>query len=354
MKRTGIAELPLHSGRAPPWLLNVMRNLADKIAVVIVGEYGTREFLKRLSDPYWFQAFGCVLGFDWHSSGVTTVLTGVLKSALEPEKHGIVVAGGKGKRSRKTPEEIEKSAPMFGFSEEQIEKLKYASRMSAKVDTAAIQCGYQLYHHSLFLSQNGEWAVVQQGMNLEDKTARRYHWFSGNVKSFVEEPHDAIVCDVLKEDVLNMVASESEECRKSCVDLVREGPKRLRKDYQTTLDEPGQKILVMPRNVNWKVLKRAYEIQPENYEELLSIRGIGPATVRGLALVSEVIYGNPPSWRDPVKFSFAYGGKDGVPRPVDRKAMEESAEFMESAIDQAKLGKDEKLKALKRLWTCLK
>jgi hypothetical protein len=363
MERTGIAELPLHYGRAPPWLVKAMKGLANKMVTLIVREHGPEELLRRLSDPYWFQAFGCVLGYDWHSSGLTTVVTGVLKSAVDPEEHGLAVVGGKGKRSRRTPEEIEEVGERFRFSDEEIEGLKYASRMSAKVDTAAIQSGYPLYHHAFFLTEDGKWSVVQQGMNVEDRTARRYHWLSEHVESFVEEPEDAIVCDVIKEEALNMVARDSEECRKTSLDLVKEGPRKVRKNflslrprYQRALEEfiPGMKakelrILTMPRNINWKVLREAYEVQPKDYEELLSIRGIGPATVRGLALVSEMVYGEAPSWKDPVKYSFAYGGKDGVPRPVDRKALKESIDFLENAIDQAKLGKDEKLKALKRL-----
>jgi len=366
VKRTGIAELPLHYGRAPPWLVLRMRKLANKIVTIVVDEYGQDELLRRLSNPFWFQALGCVLGYDWHSSGVTTVVTGVLKCAITLEEHGLAVAGGKGKHSLKTPEEIEKIGAAFGLSPEQTSLLRYSSRMSAKVDNTAIQAGYPLYHHAFFVTESGKWATLQQGMNIEDRTARRYHWLSDHIKSFVNEPHDAIVCDIVKTNALNMTAGESEDCRKISVDLVNDGPEKVRRDFlslrpahQKTLREwvEGEikgkdyavHVLSMPRNVNWDALKKLYEFQPRNYEEFLSVRGVGPATVRGLALVSEIIYGEPPSWKDPVKYSFAYGGKDGVPRPVDRKAMDESIQFLKDAINQAKLGDKERMHALQRL-----
>lgn len=366
MKRTGIAELPLHYGRAPPWLVLRMRKLANKIVTIVIDEYGQDELLRRLSNPFWFQALGCVLGYDWHSSGLTTVVTGVLKCAIKTEEHGLAVAGGKGKRSLKTPEEIEKIGVAFGLSPEQTSSLRYASRMSAKVDNTAIQGGYPLYHHTFFVTESGKWATIQQGMNIEDRTARRYHWLSDHVKSFVNEPHDAIVCDTVKENVLNMTAKDSEACRKVSVDLVNDGPEKVKRDFlslrpahQKTLREWMEeeikerdyavRVLSMPRNINWDALKKVYEYHPKNYEELLSVKGVGPATVRGLALVSEIIYGEPPSWKDPVKYSFAYGGKDGVPRPVDRKAMDESIQFLKDAIDQAKLVNKDKADALRRL-----
>ena len=366
MKRTGIAELPLHYGRAPPWLVSRMRKLANKIVTIIIDEYGQDELLRRLSNPFWFQALGCVLGYDWHSSGVTTVVTGVLKCAITLEEHGLAVAGGKGKHSLKTPEEIEKIGAIFDLSQEKTSSLRYASRMSAKVDNTAIQGGYPLYHHAFFVTESGKWATIQQGMSVEDRTARRYHWLSDNVKSFVNEPHDAIVCNTVKENVLNMTAKESEACQKVSVDLVNDGPEKVKRDFlslrpsrQKTLREwmEGEikerdyavHFLSMPRNINWEALKKVYEHHPKNYEELLSVRGVGPATVKGLALVSEIIYGEQPSWKDPVKYSFAYGGKDGVPRPVDHRAMDESIQFLKDAIDQAKLGDKDKVDALQRL-----
>jgi hypothetical protein len=364
MRKVGIAKLPLHYGEAPYWLIIRMKRLAEKIISLIIYEYGYDELLKRLANPFWFQALACVLAYDWHSSGTTTVTTAVLKKVLETEKYGIAGAGGKGKFSRKTPEEIEKISEIFNLSTKKTEELKYASKMSAKVDNTCIQAGYPLYHHAFFFTEKGEWVVIQQGMNVQDQTARRYHWISEGLKSFVEEPHSAVCCDVKKKNVLNMTAKESKEARKICVDLVKEGVRRIRNDflslrpvYQKSLSEflPTQRksfkvhVLTMPRNVNWDALRKAYEFQPKNYEELLSIKGIGPSTVRGLALVSEIIYGSPPSWSDPVKYSFAFGGKDSKPKPVDRKAMDESIKFLDEILKQAELGNKEKLEAFKRL-----
>jgi hypothetical protein len=365
LQRTGIAKLPLHYGKAPHWLVVRMIGLAQEITTIIVDEYGRDEFLRRISDPYWFQALGCVLGYDWHSSGVTTVLTGVLKNAIKPEEYGLVVCGGKGKASMQTQTEIGQIGDKFGFSTDRIENLRYASRMSAKVDNTAVQAGYSLYHHAFVVTEDGKWAVVQQGMSVQDRTARRYHWLSEHVQNFVVEPHDAIVGDVKRDAVLDMTAKDSEDCRKVSTDIVKEQPKKLmrllksvRPPYQTSLQKwmPEAKskeymieVLSMPSNLNWKVMKRAYEFQPKNYEQLLSVRGVGPATVRGLALIAELVYGASPSWKDPVKYSFAYGGKDGVPFPVDRKAMDESIQILENAVKSAKIGDKEKLRSLQRL-----
>jgi hypothetical protein len=342
-----------------------MIKLAREITTIIIDEYGRDEFLRRVSDPYWFQALGCVLGYDWHSSGVTTVLTGVLKNAVKPDEHGMAVCGGKGRASRRTPEEISQVASQFNLGTGKIEALQYASRMSAKVDNTAIQAGYQLYHHAFFMTEGGKWAVVQQGMSDQDRTARRYHWLSEHVQSFVVEPHDAIVGDTRKGNVLNMTAKESEDCRNASTDLAKEKPERLirllesvRPLTQPSLQEWMPKLglrnhavegFSMPKTLNWKLARRLYETQPENYEQLLGVRGVGPATVRGLALVAELVYGTPPSWRDPVKYSFAYGGKDGIPYPVDRKAMDESAQILKSAVENARIGSREKLKSLQRL-----
>jgi hypothetical protein len=368
MQRTGVAKLPLHYGKAPKWLVVRMQKLAKEIVTIIVDEYGTGEFLKRLSDPFWFQALGCVLGYDWHSSGVTTVVTGVLKQAVIPEEHGLAVCGGKGKISRQTPLEIGQIGEKFGFPDGKIGSLQYASKMSAKVDNTAIQAGYQLYHHAFFVDENGRWAVIQQGMCPQDRTARRYHWLSENVKNFVVEPHNAIVGDARREIALDMTAKESEGCRKASVDLACEPPKKLmrlimsiRPAYQKSLEDWLPKtaqtswadypidVLSMPANINWKALQQVYEFKPRNYEELLGFRGVGAATIRGLALIAELIYGEKPSWKDPVKYSFAYGGKDGVPYPVDRKAMDESIRILRRAVEDAKLGDKEKLNALNRL-----
>jgi hypothetical protein len=367
MYRTGVANLPLHGGKAPAWLTGRMRKLSKEIATIMVEEYGAGIFLKRLSDPYWFQALGCVLGYDWHSSGVTTVLTGVLKQALSPEEHGMVVCGGKGRTSRKTPMEIAEVGEKFGFSEDRVEVLTYTSRMTAKVDNTAIQAGYQLYHHAFLLTEDGKWAVIQQGMSGKDRSARRYHWLSDSTTSLIVEPHNAVVGDVRREKALNMTAKTSEGARKASVDVAKEPPRKVlrlfeaaRPLHQRSLQEwlpkaevdPWQQsieALNMPRTISWETMTRVYEFQPRNYEELLSVRGVGPATVRGLALVAELIYGEKPSWEDPVKFSFAYGGKDGVPFPVDRGAMDESVQVLRRAVEAAKLGEKEKLRSLRRL-----
>ena len=204
MYRTGVANLPLHGGKAPAWLTGRMRKLAKEIANIMIEEQGTTKFIQRLSDPYWFQAFGCVLAYDWHSSGVTTVVTGILKGALSPEEHGIAVCGGKGKTSRKTPSDIAAVGEKFGFSEQTIKKLTYTSKMTAKVDNTAIQAGYQLYHHAFLVTKDEKWAVIQQGMSEEDRTARRYHWLSDNAMNLVVEPHNAIVGNAITETGFNV------------------------------------------------------------------------------------------------------------------------------------------------------
>ncbi len=365
MKRTGVANLPLHYGKAPRWLTSRMQKLAKEMATIIINEYGADIFLRRVSDPFWFQALGCVLGYDWHSSGVTTVLTAVLKSAINPIELGLTVCGGKGTTSRKTPEEIDSLGEKYDFSTAKLEDLRYASRMSAKVDTTAVQAGYPLYHHAFFVTEKGTWAVVQQGINTQDKSARRYHWLSENVKDFVVEPHDAVVGNVKRDVALDMTARDSQGCRKTSTDLANENPKKLKKTLfsirpvnQKSLQEwvhtdLGQEYAIdsysLPLSLNWKAVKRAYDIQPRNYEELMSIRGVGPATVRALALVSELVYGEKPSWVDPVKYSFCVGGKDGVPYPVDRKTYDETIQILDNAIKQAKVGSKEKLNAVKRL-----
>jgi hypothetical protein len=367
MYRTGVANLPLHGGRAPAWLTVRMRKLAKEVADIMIDEQGTGTFLRRVSDPFWFQALGCVLGYDWHSSGVTTVLTGVLKQALSPEEHGMVVCGGKGRTSRKTPMEIACIGEKFGFSEEQIQAFTYTSRMTAKVDNTAIQAGYQLYHHAFLLTEDGKWAVIQQGMSAADRSARRYHWLSDATTSLIVEPHNAVVGDVKRDKALNMTAKNSEGTRKASVDIAKEPTAKVmrlfeatRPPHQRSLQEwlpkaelnpwwQSVEALNMPRTISWNTMRRVYEFQPRNFEELLSVKGVGPATVRGLALVAELIYGEKPSWEDPVKFSFAYGGKDGVPFPVDRRAMDESIQVLRQAVEAAKVGEKEKLRSLRRL-----
>ncbi|NIM47133.1 MAG: DUF763 domain-containing protein [Candidatus Aenigmarchaeota archaeon] len=339
--KTGVADLPLHYGSCPRWLFKRMKKLGKAVTEIIVYEFGKDEFLKRISDPFFFQSFSCVLGFDWHSSGVTTTVTGALKEGLKSGELGIVVLGGKGKASRKTPQEIEKLEKIFSLSTSKIEKLKIASRLSAKVDNSALQDGFQLYHHSFFVSEEGKWSVIQQGMNPEIHYARRYHWLSEKVKSFVVEPHLAICCDT-KGKALNMVAKESEDCRKTSVDLIKDNPKKLKK--YLLLDKKHEIDLK-----NFRGLTNAYEFQPKNYEQLILVKGMGPKSIRALALLSKLIYGKEPSWKDPVKFSFAHGGKDGHPYPVNRKTYDKSIEILKTAVENAKIGNKEKMFAIKRL-----
>ena len=363
--KTGTANLPLHGGAAPPWLFKRMRLLAGEIVEALVYEHGQEELLRRISDPHWFQAFSCVLGFDWHSSGTTTVTTGALKMAVSPQRHGIAVAGGKGKTSGKTPADIQKLGIEFSFGPQKIAELIRASRLSAKVDNALVQDGYQLYHHTFLFTENGEWAVVQQGMN--DSFARRYHWLSDRVKSFVAEPHNAICSERQEQTVLDLTARESEENRKATLDIVRDGPSHIgfRPAQRSLLDFGDSRPspvpeLSMPRRheliasldideVGRKALQMAYELQPSNYEELVALRGLGPKRIRALALISELVYGASPSWKDPAKFGFAHGGKDGTPFPVDRETYDNSIRILHEAVEGARLEKKEKYEAIKRL-----
>lgn len=359
--KTGTANLPLHPGKAPRWLFERMVRLSDAIAEAIVYEWSQEEFLRRLSNPFWFQAFACALGFDWHSSGTTTTACGALKVALSPGRHGIVVAGGKGKTSRKAPGEIMGAGEEFGFGEAKRKELAYASRMAAKVDNSLVQDGYELYQHCFFITEKGEWAVVQQGMNNEE--ARRYHWLSDRVRSFVDEPQAAICCDERGKEVLDLSAKGSGEARKISVDLVKDNPIHLRKYFKgqnTLADFTGElPALSLPSHHEvlgmdisergWKALISAYELQPGNYEELVALQGMGGKSLRALALLSQLLYGTEMSWEDPARFSYAHGGKDGYPYPVDRGNYDESVSFLKGAIEGAKLERKEKYEAFRRL-----
>jgi len=352
----GTADLPLHYGSSPRWLFERMTKLARAITEILVDEYNKKEFLKRLSEPYWFQCFACVLGFDWHSSGTTTVTMAALKEALQKSElaQEIFVCGGKGKTSRKTPEEIKEIGEKINLSDKKISELIKASKLAAKVDNAALQDGFQLYHHSFVFTDEGDWTIVQQGMNDATGYARRYHWLSKPELNFVDEPHAAIASDIIVKP-LNMVAHEAEETRKCSVDLAKENPihLKLQLEKQTTLTSFSMPTTHFPKikklKINYKALQKAYQMQPENYEELLLIEGIGQSTIRALALISNLIYGSQLSWRDPCKYAFAHGGKDGWPYPVNKKQYDKSIAMLEEAIQQAKLERKEKLNALKRL-----
>jgi len=352
---TGTANLPLHSGKAPAWLIQRMVKLAREIISLMVYEFGTRETLKRLSDPYWFQAFGCVLGFDWHSSGITTTVCGAMKEGLrglQPELK-LVVAGGKGAASRRTPDDIRQSAEAISLVSD-AEALVYASKMSAKVDNTAVQDGYQLYHHTFVFNQEGDWAVIQQGMNGANGWARRYHWFSPTLPSFVRDPHTAVCADQRGDILLNMVAGEAESNRQAVAHLVNEKPEKVEREAKNIVEcnlsrrHPVTLEDLNPRYFH-KILLKTYERQPVNFQTLLEIEGVGPKTIRALALIAELLYGAPISTRDPARYSFAHGGKDGHPYPVDRPNYDRSIDVMKRAVQQSRLGNQEIANALKRL-----
>jgi hypothetical protein len=350
--RTGTAHLPLHGGKAPRYLFERMVRLSREISLVIVSEYGSLELMRRLADPFWFQAFGCVLGYDWHSSGVTTVVCGALKEAWKPisKEMGLFIAGGKGATSRKTPGEIEALAPQLQVSPG---GLVYASRMSAKVDNNALQDDYQIYHHSFMFDRSGRWGVVQQGMNTQTGWARRYHWLSETLADFVDEPHHGIITAATTEP-LNLVAHESASARQASVTLAVEKPwKNLAelKRLQRLELPPHHQVLL--ENINpdriASTLTSAYEAHPHNFEELLGTPNVGPKTIRALALLSEVIHGAKASFKDPARFSFAHGGKDGHPYPVDRQTYDQSIDILKEAVQHAKVGEHDRLDAIRRL-----
>lgn len=350
--RTGTAQLPLHGGRAPAWLFTRMVKLAREISIHVVSEFGPEEMLRRLSDPFWFQAFGCVLGFDWHSSGVTTTVTGAVKEGIRGLEGdlGLFAGGGKGAVSRKTPQEITAACEMLSIDPK---PLVYASRMSAKVDSAAVQDGYQLYHHAFFFTPSGAWCVVQQGMNDSNGMARRYHWLSAQVESYVNEPH-AAVCAEAQAPTMNLVAAESAPVRETSADLARQTPDVVLKALTSmpALTMPKRHaVLVADVNPQYlqKILLKTYDRAPENFETLLGMEGVGARTLRALALVSEIIYGTPASTRDPARFSFAHGGKDGFPYPVDTGTYDKTVEVLRAAVTKAGIDRSERVAALKRL-----
>lgn len=389
MKRR-VAHLPLHTGKAPPWLFKRMTRLAGAVTMAIVEEFGPAEMLRRLSDPWWFQAFGCVLGFDWHSSGVTTVTCGALKEAAKTlgKDLGILVAGGKGGTSRKTPQEISDAADRLAITSG--DRLVYASRMSAKVDSAAVQDGFGLYHHSFFFTPDGQWCVVQQGMDEQSGWARRYHWLAESVEDFVCEPHAAVEDLADRPDkgqvaerqltLLNMVAEEADANRQASAALVREPSAWLLGEIERLTEGPTlfapARHPVLSLDVNEKRLKnilvQAHERHPQDFETLLGLPDVGPATIRSLSLLAEIIFQAPPSHRDPAKrrdaaaggaeqsdsgadprrwadYSHAHGGKDGTPFPVDRDTYDRNIAVLTDAVRRAQLGQNDKVDALRRL-----
>ncbi|HEX6307063.1 MAG TPA: DUF763 domain-containing protein [Longimicrobiales bacterium] len=355
-RRTGTADLPLHTGRAPAWLFDRMKQLAPAIVEAIVVDCGPAAVLERLSDPHWFQALGCVLGFDWHSSGVTTTVCGALKEGLAGREAdtGIHVAGGKGRASRKTPQELIEIGARTGLDGD---RLAYTSRMTAKVDSAAVQDGFDLYHHCFFVARTGEWAVVQQGMRDRDGSARRYHWLGSRAADLTNEPHAAVASDAPGRTVLNFVAAESSAARASAARFANEDPRHAAREIARaiTLELPRRHWVDIQRDINPRHLKTVllatYEAAPADFESLLAVKGVGPATLRALSLISELLYDAPASTRDPARFSFAHGGKDGFPFPVDRLTYDRSIELLTDAVSRARIGSVERLKALQRLRT---
>jgi uncharacterized protein len=349
MKRSGHADLPLHYGHVPYWLAERMSRLGGAIVESLILNYGKSEVLRRLSDPLWFQALGCVLGMDWHSSGITTSVLGALKKAVNPMSRelGIYFCGGKGKYSRQTPSELLKIAEKTGLNGLELVR---SSKLSAKVDNTAIQDGFQLYLHSFILSDEGEWAVVQQGMNDATSYARRYHWHSANIRSFVEEPH-TFIYGRNQGNILNLVDKQAQPTRQGVLDISKE---------RTELIIPEIRKIIMPSHhevratdVDLKrlgsVLAVAHEKEVTDFESLLLIEGLGPRTLQSLVLISEVIHGTPSRFTDPARFSFAHGGKDGHPFPVPTKVYDESIKVLKDSVEKAKIGLSDKQQALKSL-----
>ncbi|HOJ31630.1 MAG TPA: DUF763 domain-containing protein [bacterium] len=380
MIKRGIATLTLDTGECPRWLFEKMVKLGGQILEIIVQEYGPDEFVARISDPVWFQSLGTVVAFDWNASGLTTILTAALKEAIRGKEKqlGLFVCGGKGKTSLKTPDEIVHWGEKIALPNKNISNLVYSSRITAKVDSSLVQDGYQIYHHAFFFSKNGAWGVIQQGMNPQNSTARRYHWFSDKITDFVCEPHTAIISPLIV-PCINLTAKESEKTRKISTELVQSSFSGLIKDIQILRKysskttkivaiKSGQQELVFAEFKNTefyyhpvieedfsksryleRILAKLCDYKPENYEKLIAIEGVGPKTVRALSLVAELIYNAPPSYIDPARYSFAHGGKDGTPYPVDRITYDNTIEFFRKVINKMKLSAGEKNTILKKL-----
>lgn len=348
-KRSGSADLPLHYGYVPQWLAERMSKIGLAIVESICAEYGKAEVVRRLSDPFWFQSLGCVMGMDWHSSGITTSVMGALKRSVNPhaKELGIYICGGKGKSSKQTPEELMRVGDRTGLNGDALARY---SKLSAKVDNTALQDGFQLYTHNFIVTDEGEWAVVQQGMSPANSMARRYHWLSSNLNSFVEEPHTAI-CGTNQGEILNLVAKEAKPTQTGILEMTHETPDKIIAESKK-LKMPAHHD-VQISDVNMKrlgsMLWLAHEKQPQDFEELLLLEGLGPRTLQSLTLVSEVIYGTPSRFKDPARFSFAHGGKDGHPFPVPIKVYDETINTLKVAVEKAKMGESEKAQAIKSL-----
>jgi len=349
MKRSGTADLPLHYGHVPLWLAERMSKLGFAIVETIAMEFSTAEVISKLSNPFWFQSFGAVMGMDWHSSGITTSVLGALKKSVNPHSKelGIYICGGKGKHSMLTPQEL-----LFVGEKTGLDGMNLAncSRLTAKVDNTAIQDGFQLYQHNFIVDNKGQWAVIQQGMNPNSKTARRYHWHSQDLKSFVEEPHTFIYGEN-QGTILNLTAQTAAKSRDGILELAKESPAKIIKEMQY-LSMPAHHDVRM-EDVNMKrlgaMLWATHENRPEDFEELLLLKGMGPRALQSLALVSEIIYGTPTRFEDPARFSFAHGGKDGHPFPVPVKIYDETIDTLQRAINRAKIGNNDKIDAIRKL-----
>ena len=349
MRQSGHADLPLHYGHVPPWLAERMSKLGGAIVETLVMDYGTAEVLRRLSDPFWFQSLGCVMGMDWHSSGITTSVMGALKKAINPRSKelGIYICGGRGKHSRKTPDELLAIADKTGMDGNLLVR---SSKLAAKVDNTAIQDGFQLYLHNFILDASGKWTVVQQGMNDANGMARRYHWHSPEIQSFVEEPHSGISGENMGM-ILNLTDKAAETSKAGMLQITSEKPERMLPEIQKILMPRHHEVRATDVNLKrlGAILAVAHEKQLDQFEDLLLLEGVGPRAIQSLTLVSEVIHGTPSRFKDPARFSFAHGGKDGHPFPVPTKVYDETIHVLNSAIDKAKLGQIDKQFAIKQL-----
>ncbi len=377
----GVATFTLDTGQCPKWLFERMVKMGREIIEILIAEYGPDEFIRRIGDPVWFQSLGTVLAFDWNASGLTTILTAALKEAIRGQEHyyGVFICGGKGKTSLKTPDEIVKWGHQLSLPDNQVKNLRYNSKMSAKVDSSLIQDGFDIYHHSFFFSRNGAWTVVQQGMNTQKARARRYHWFSKNVKDLIVEPHSGIASQGTMQRTLNLTAKNSQKNKSIAIEMLNSNFYSLQKDlilldkyasplgtmakFQkdkdqlTLLDLPDREFHHHPvEGENFSRSKYLQKIcwllcdkKPKSYQELVATKGVGPKTVRALSLVSEIIYGAKASYRDPARYSFAHGGKDATPFPVDKKTYDENISILKKAVQKSRIATSEKKKALGRL-----
>ncbi|HEV2865507.1 MAG TPA: DUF763 domain-containing protein [Allosphingosinicella sp.] len=362
-RRSGSADLPLHGGRVPAWLGERMTRLGTVMAEAIVHHYGRSELLRRLAHPFWFQSFGAVMGMDWHSSGITTSVVGALKRGLNPiaGELGIRICGGRGRHSRRTPDELAAAGDCAGFDGAALARV---SRLVAKVDSAAVQDGFDLYLHGFIVTDEGDWTVVQQGMNGERRTARRYHWLSEGLTSFVDDPHAAVE-GRRQGEIVNLADRRADASRRAQLELLTQlGPDQLAREAAAVElpppEAPAQPHLALPGHHDVKpkdvmlrrlhgTLAAAAEAGPKDFPELLLVPGVGARTVRSLAMVAEVIHGAPCRFADPARYSLAHGGKDRHPFPVPIKVYDRTIAVLKTAVEQAKLGRDEKLGAIRRL-----